>query len=50
MRDKRTPKDVFREAIVILFAVRSFLLYCIYGTNVLHVPFIELSLALIIWL
>ena len=35
---------------MILFAVRSFILCCIYGTNVVHVPFIELSLALNIWL
>lgn len=39
-----------KESIMILFALRTFLLCCIYGTNVLHVPFIKLSLALSIWL
>ena len=34
---------------MILFALRSFLLCCIHGSDVLHVPFIKLSLALSIW-
>ena len=35
---------------MIIFAVRLFLLCCIYGTNALNVPFIKLSLVLNIWL